>query len=55
MFVELTFDQGLPGVPPLSTTRGPLMVSLAPAPPTLVLLAGPILGLALLRRSRCTH
>jgi hypothetical protein len=55
VFVELTFDQGLPGIPPLSTTRGPFVVSLAPEPATLVLLAGPILGLAVLRRNRRTH
>jgi hypothetical protein len=53
VFVELTF-QGLPGSPPLNTTRGPFVVSLAPEPATLVLLAGPILGLAVLRRSRRT-
>lgn len=55
VFVELTFDQGLPGVPPLSTTRGPFVVALAPEPATLMLLAGPILGLAVLRGSRRTH
>jgi hypothetical protein len=54
VFVELTFDQVLPGVPPLSTTRGPFVVSLAPEPATLVLLTGPILGLAVLRRNRRT-
>jgi hypothetical protein len=53
VFVELTF-QGLSGVPPLSTTRGPFVVSLAPEPATIMLLAGPILGLAALRRSRHT-
>jgi hypothetical protein len=52
VFVELTF-QGLPGGP-LSATRGPFAVSLAPEPATLVLLAGPMLGLAILRRSRRT-
>ena len=53
VFVELTF-QGPPGSLPLSTTRGPFVVSLAPEPATLVLLAGPMLGLAILRRSRRT-
>jgi hypothetical protein len=48
VFVELTFDQ----IPPLSTTRGPLRVSLAPEPATLALLAAPLFGLAMLRRGQ---
>lgn len=46
VFVELSLDT----IPPLSTTRGPLHLSLVPEPSTWLLLIGGIAGLGCLRR-----
>jgi len=46
VFVELSLDT----IPPLSTTRGPLQLSLLPEPSTWLLLLGGIAGLGCLRR-----
>jgi hypothetical protein len=48
VFVDLTLDS----IPPLHTTRGPIHLTLAAEPASLALLAGPILGLAAVRRRR---
>lgn len=46
VFVDLSLDTS----PPLSTTRGPLTLTLVPEPATIALLVLPLLGLAGLRR-----
>jgi hypothetical protein len=46
VFVDLTLDT----TTPLHATRGPIRVTLAPEPASLVLLAAPVLGLAAIRR-----